>query len=228
MAALTWNTIAAVCFDLDGTLVDSEGEAADAIALALQPLGRPLSPAERDFVVGHGFGEIYRFIRDNGGLPWDARQFEAEVYAARVTLFERHGPCELPSARQAVRWVSACKPCALVTGSTRPEAELMLRALSLTDCFTRTVCAGEYQHGKPDPEPYLRAAAALAVDPMHCLAIEDSAAGIAAARAAGMRCIAVRAGNRYGQDQSEADRILDTLSDVLLALPDVAFSGESR
>jgi HAD superfamily hydrolase (TIGR01509 family) len=211
MVALKWKTVAAVCFDLDGTLVDSEGEAADAIALALRPIGRELSVPERDFVVGHGFGEIYRYIYDNGGVPWGPKEFELAVYHARVELFAAHGCGELPGAREIVRWVAAHLPCALVTGSTRPEAELMLRALELTDCFQVTVCAGEYAHGKPDPEPYLHAAAALGIAPGRCLAIEDSTAGIAAARAAGMRCVAVRAGNRYGQDQSAADQIIDTL-----------------
>ena len=220
---LKWDTVAAVCFDLDGTLVDSEGEAADSIALALRPLGRELSLAERDFVVGHGFGEIYRFIYEHGGVPWGIKEFEAAVYNARVTLFAQHGPGELPGARRMVRWVASNKPCALVTGSTRPEAELMLKALDLLHCFQVTVCAGEYTHGKPDPEPYLKAATALGVAPPSCLVIEDSSAGIAAARAAGMRCIAVRAGNRYGQDQSAADRIIDTLAALeTLHLPDTS------
>jgi HAD superfamily hydrolase (TIGR01509 family) len=218
---LNWDTVTAVCFDLDGTLVDSEGEAADAIALALRPLGRELSVPERDFVVGHGFGEIYRFIYDNGGLPWGIKELEAAVFQARLELFAQHGPGELPGARKMVRWVAAQKPCALVTGSTRPEAELMLKALDLQHCFQVTVCAGEYTHGKPDPEPYLKAARALGVVPQGCLAIEDSSAGIAAARAAGMRCVAVRAGNRYGQDQSAAHRIIDTLAALeSLHLPD--------
>jgi HAD superfamily hydrolase (TIGR01509 family) len=218
MSAIKWDTVAAVCFDLDGTLVDSEGEAADAIELALRPLGRELSVLERDFVVGHAFGEIYKFIYDHGGVPWGPKEFELAVYKARVALFAKHGPCELPGARQIVRWAAAHKPCALVTGSTRPEAELVLGALALTDCFTITVCAGEYDRGKPDPEPYLRAATLLRVAPAGCLAIEDSMAGIAAARIAGMRCIAVRAGNRYAQDQSGADLIIDTLQ----TLPELA------
>ena len=195
-------TIAAVCFDLDGTLVDSEGEAADAIELAMQPLGRRLSASERNFVVGHGFGEIYATIKSGGGVQ------------ARLTLFEQHGAGELPGAREVVRRIASRWPCALVTGSTRPEAKLMLDALGVNDCFVATLCAGEYPHGKPSPEPYLQAAAMLGVKAEHCVAIEDSTAGIAAARSAGMHCIGVRVGNRYGQDQSFAHQIVETLFDV--------------
>lgn len=218
MQSLIQGGVAAICFDLDGTLVDSEGEAADAIELALQPLGRPLSLLERDFVVGHSATAIYEFIRGNGGLPLSLREFEDAVYEARVQLYERHGACELPGARQVVRALAAHLPLALVTGSTRPEAELMLSALQIGPCFRLTLCAGEYTRSKPSPEPYQLAAEGLKVPPERCVAIEDSTAGITAARAAGMTCIAVRAGNRYGQDQSEADQIVDTLHEAVVLL----------
>ncbi len=213
MFPLSWQDVSAVCFDLDGTLVDSEGEAADAIALALSSLGRDLSAAERDFVVGHGFTEIYKFIYSHGGLALDVDAFEALVFKARVELFARNGAGMLPGAQQVVRWAAAKVPCALVTGSTRPEAELMLSALQVSSCFQVSFCAGEYASGKPSPEPYLRAATALACPPQRCIAVEDSVAGIASARAAGMTVIAVRAGNRYGQDQSAAHIAIDTLYD---------------
>ncbi|MFO0621676.1 MAG: HAD family phosphatase [Polyangia bacterium] len=206
--------IAAVCFDLDGTLVDSEGEAADAFELAMEPLGRRLSAKERDFVVGHGFGEIYAFIKAGGGLPWSSKELEEAVFAARVTLFARNGAGELPGAKEVVRKLSSRWPCALVTGSTRSEANLMLEALGITDCFAVTLCAGEYPQGKPSPIPYQQAAQALGVSPQQCVAIEDSTAGIQSARSAGMHCIGVRVGNRYGQDQSHAHQLVDTLLDV--------------
>jgi HAD superfamily hydrolase (TIGR01509 family) len=207
-------SIAAICFDLDGTLVDSEGEAADSIALALEPLGRPLHPDERKFVVGHGFGEIYKYIHNKGDLPLTIEAFEDAVFAARVELFKRHGATILPGAREIVRSSATRFPLALVTGSTRREAELMLEALAVKDCFQITLCAGEYPVGKPSPDPYRRAAAALGLPTARCLAIEDSTAGITSAVAAGMSCIAVRAGNRYSQDQSMAHVILDTLHDL--------------
>ena len=206
--------IAAVCFDLDGTLVDSEGEAADSLELALRPLGRPLTATERDFVVGHGFGEIYTFIKAGGGLPWSSAEFEEAVFQARLTLFARNGASELPGAREVVRRIAARWPVALVTGSTRSEANLMIAALGLADCFKLTLCAGAYPQGKPSPIPYKQAAETLGVSPERCVAIEDSTAGISSARSAGMHCIGVREGNRYGQDQSQADQIVDTLFDV--------------
>ncbi|HNN90820.1 MAG TPA: HAD family phosphatase [Pseudomonadota bacterium] len=206
--------VQAVCFDLDGTLVDSEGDCADGIERALAKISRPMSAAERDFVVGHGAGEILALLRRNGGVPWSNQEFEEAVFAARVELFHERGVHILPAAQETVRWVAERYPLSLVTGSTRSEAELMLKALGLASCFRVTLCAGEYPRGKPAPDAYRQAAEALGVDPAHCLAVEDSTPGIAAALAAGMIVVAVRAGNRYGQDQSAAPHLLDTLHEL--------------
>ena len=206
--------VQAVCFDLDGTLVDSEGDCADGIELALQHIGRALSVSERDFVVGHGAGEILALLRRNGGVLWSDREFEEAVFAARKELLAERGVTILPGAREIVRELAVRWPLALVTGSTRSEAELMLQALGLAACFPISLCAGEYPRGKPAPDAYLQAAAALGIGAERCVAIEDSTPGIAAARAAGMRVVAVRAGNRYGQDQSAAHHLLDTLLEL--------------
>lgn len=206
--------VQAVCFDLDGTLVDSEGDCADGIERALAKIGRALSESERDFVVGHGAGEILALLRRNGGVPWSNQAFEEAVFAARVELFRERGVSILPGAQETVRWAAERYPLSLVTGSTRSEAELMLQALGLAPCFRVTLCAGEYPRGKPAPDAYRQAAEALRIAPEHCVAIEDSTPGIAAALAAGMTVVGVRAGNRYGQDQSAAPHLLDTLHEL--------------
>jgi sugar-phosphatase len=74
--------------------------------------------------------------------------------------------------------------------------------------------ADDYRQGKPHPEPFQRALERLGVAPTDALVLEDSSAGIAAARAAGIRVIAVRAGNASGQDQSAADLVVDSLHDI--------------
>ena len=206
--------VQAVCFDLDGTLVDSEGDCADAIERSLRTIGRAMSSTERDFVVGHGAGEIFALLRQGGGVPWTMAQFEDAVYAARVELLAERGANVLPGAREIVRWAAERYALALVTGSTRGEAELMLRVLDVASCFRLTLCAGEYPHGKPAPDPYRMAVAGLGMTSDQCVAIEDSTPGIAAALSAGMPCVAVRAGNRYGQDQSAATHVLDTLLEL--------------
>jgi HAD superfamily hydrolase (TIGR01509 family) len=80
---------------------------------------------------------------------------------------------------------------AVVSGSTRDSVTASLSMLKILDKFNTLVCAGEYQKSKPDPEPFLIAARALAVAPKDCLVFEDSDMGIQAATAAGMTSVKV-------------------------------------
>ncbi len=82
-------------------------------------------------------------------------------------------------------------PLAIVSGSPRETVERTLAALKLRDRFAAVVCAEDYARGKPDPEPFLTAAALLQAAPQDCLVFEDADAGIAAAEAAGMQWVRV-------------------------------------
>lgn len=96
----------------------------------------------------------------------------------------------MPGARQLLAQVAAAGvPYGLVTSSERPVMEAVLARLEVT--FPVTVCGDDVSHSKPDPEPYLLAAAKLGADPGGCVAIEDSPNGVAAAEAAGCMTIAV-------------------------------------
>lgn len=82
-------------------------------------------------------------------------------------------------------------PFAVVSGSTKESVTASLAALNLLDRFDAMVCAGDYKKSKPDPEPFLLAAARLGVPPGNCLVFEDTEMGIQAARAAGMASVRV-------------------------------------
>jgi HAD superfamily hydrolase (TIGR01509 family) len=82
-------------------------------------------------------------------------------------------------------------PFAVVSGDNRATVTASLNALALLDRFETLVCAGDYQRGKPDPEPFLVAAARLGVGPRDCLVFEDTDLGIRAATAAGMASVKV-------------------------------------
>src|SRR5262249_51704546 len=103
---------------------------------------------------------------------------------------------------------------AVVTGSSREEAELVLEIMGIGELLDALVTTEDVKHGKPAPDGFLLAADRLGVLPAGCLAVEDSSAGIRAARDAGMRCLAVRGGNFSNQDQSEADAIIDTFAEL--------------
>jgi HAD superfamily hydrolase (TIGR01509 family) len=122
----------------------------------------------------------------------------------------------LPHAREVVTWARHRGLVAVVSGRTREEIEEALRAMDLVGVVpaSHVVGAEDYVHGKPAPDPYLEAARRLKVAPEDCLVVEDSSAGIRAGHAAGMRVIAVKAGNASRQDQSSADQVIDTLGDL--------------
>lgn len=81
-------------------------------------------------------------------------------------------------------------PIAMATNARREEMDYKLHKIQLADRFSTRFCVEDVEHGKPAPDLYLKAAAALVIDPKDCLVIEDSVAGITAGRAAGMRVLA--------------------------------------
>jgi HAD superfamily hydrolase (TIGR01509 family) len=207
---------AAILFDLDGTLVDSERESAEAMARVLsRNLGLDVSTAHRDYVVGHSWNEIYARLKQDFGerLSWSMGELIDCASAEREHVIAELGLTHMPGAVAAVRRFSPY-PKAIVTGSSRAEARQALTALGVVDAFRIVLASEDYVRGKPAPDGYLAAAARLGAAPADCLVIEDSAAGIAAGRAAGMTVVAVRAGNFLGQDQSAAHEVVATLDDV--------------
>jgi HAD superfamily hydrolase (TIGR01509 family) len=205
----------AVLFDLDGTLVDSERTYSEALARALRAAHQvDISQADRDYCVGRSWVAIHaRLVELYPAIAWTRDQMIAATAEASRAIFATEGACELPGARAAVARF-ADRPRGLVTGSSRAEAVHMLGLLGLADAFAVRLCAEDVPRSKPAPDGYLMACERLGLPPAQVLVVEDSAAGVAAARAAGCAVIAVRAGNFAGHDQSAAHRVIDTLDEL--------------
>jgi len=210
---------AAILFDLDGTLVDSERAYAEAMARALaRGAGITIAQSERDFIIGRSWVDIHAHLQAvHPALVWSRDRLIAETVRAADEVLAEVGLPVLPGAAAAVRRFAHLRR-GLVTGSARAEVGRALAAVDLTAEFEVVIAAEDVARSKPAPDGYRAAAVALAVDPAHCLVVEDSAAGIAAGLAAGARVIAVRAGNFHGQDQSAADLVIDTLDELTPAL----------
>jgi HAD superfamily hydrolase (TIGR01509 family) len=191
-------SVRAAIFDFDGVLVDSEPLHYEALRQALGPEGIDVDREEyARFYLAYDDREGARIALERHGFPYDAARVQA-VALRKAAAFEALLPSVpfFPGAAELVRGLAAEVPLAIASGALRSEIEAILAAGGLRDAFAAIVGADDVSRGKPDPEPYLTAMARLAplapgIAPEDCLVFEDSMAGIAAARAAGMRVVAV-------------------------------------
>ena len=206
--------LSAILFDLDGTLADTERENAESVARALAGAGRPMTEEERAFVVGHGWREIYALLERNRPTGFTFEALKAAATGKKAEILRAGGLRELPGARAAIERFAGRCPVGVVTGSGREEAELVLDLLGVRARLGCLVAVEDVAHGKPAPDGYLLGATRLGAPAGACLVVEDAPPGIRAARAAGMRCVAVGAGNFAGFDQSEADAVIPSLCEL--------------
>lgn len=185
--------IRAVLFDMDGVLIDSEPAHRAAAQAVLRERGLPV-PDETDWE------RIFLGRPDRDGLlDWfGGHRIEADIpalMAAKLDLMaSRLADAALAFADG--QWLARelgrrGVPLALVTGARRAEAEFILRHYALADLFAATITADDVTVGKPDPEPYLRGAAALGLPAAECLVIEDAVPGVQATEAAGAAVLIV-------------------------------------
>jgi HAD superfamily hydrolase (TIGR01509 family) len=207
--------IEAVIFDLDGVLLDSEqlwDQARE--ELARERGGRWHANAQRD-MMGMSSPEWSRYMRDVIGLSEAPEEISREVVERLAKLYHEHLPV-VPGAREAVERLAARWPLGLASSSNRELIDLALELLGVKHLFKATVSSEEVARGKPAPDVYLEAAQRLGVDPTHAAAIEDSENGIRAAKAAGMRVIAIP--NRHfpppDEALAQADVVLDSLAEL--------------
>ncbi|WP_432924826.1 HAD family hydrolase [Microbispora sp. CA-135349] len=183
---------AAVLFDMDGTLVDTEGLWWDACVEVADGLGLSLGEADREALFGLSVEDAALHITHALHIAGasGARPVEAMLTDAFTTRLES-GVTMLPGAVALLEALRAAGiPAGLVSASPRPVVDLVLETVG-GHRFRLSVAAGDSARNKPAPDPYLAAAARLGVDPAACVAIEDSPTGVASARSAGCAVIVV-------------------------------------
>jgi len=182
--------IEAVVFDLDGVLLDSE-QLWDEVReeLARERGGRWRERAQRD-MMGMSSPEWSRYMHDVIGLREPPEEISAEVVRRMGERYRERLPL-LPGAVEAVERLAARWPLGLASSSNRPLIDLVLDVSGLARFFRATVSSEEVTRGKPAPDVFLEAARRLGVASERCAVVEDSANGILAGRAAGMRVVAI-------------------------------------
>jgi HAD superfamily hydrolase (TIGR01509 family) len=182
--------IAAVIFDLDGLLVDSEAVWDEVRKRFTEENGGHWHDGAQRDMMGMSSVEWSRYVRDRLGVRMEPERISAEVADRVADLYRQHLPL-LPGAVESVRSLAAEWPLGLASSSNRHVIDLVLDEAGIAGSFRATVSSEEVGAGKPAPDVYLEAARRLAVEPAECAAIEDSTNGIRSAHAAEMTVIAV-------------------------------------
>jgi beta-phosphoglucomutase len=176
----------AAIFDFNGTLSDDEPIMYAVYAELFGELGRPLTEQQYyDELAGHTEEEIFR--------RWLGR-VDAELVADRIARYRARvgdGSTVGADVRAAVAHAAARVPVAVVSGAALEEIEPVLEAADIARLFRAVVAADHVTDGKPHPEGYLLAAELLGVPPDETVAFEDTEAGVASAKAAGLYCVAI-------------------------------------
>ena len=212
--------IAALVFDFDGVLADSEPLHLTAYQAVLSEAGITVNRDEY-YARYLGFDDAgaFRAIGGAHGRAWTADQIAALVARKTVIFDEMLSTADLlyPQAAACVERLARRFPLGIASGALRHEIEAILRRGGLDGCFKFIVAAGETAAGKPAPDPYRRAAELHGLPPPRCLAIEDSRWGIESAKRAGLQCIGIT--QSYAPDElADADAVINSLDEFTIEL----------
>lgn len=199
--------IRAILFDLDGTLIDSEPVGLRAIMECTKEWGVPVTYADASSVVGKKWDVAFDLIYSKYTLPFPKSE-ASRLIVDRFKQIHRADPVIVPGVVDAIRNFAEEFQLALVTGSHRDDAEWALKALNVESYFAHVFAAEDYPNSKPAPDGFRAAMKALGVSPAEALVFEDSVAGIASARAAGCKVVAIESTNHFKHDQSPANAFI--------------------
>jgi HAD superfamily hydrolase (TIGR01509 family) len=209
--------ITALIFDFDGLLVDTETPAFESWRAIYAEYGHELTlDVWKDSLgTGHGF-DPQAHLAELVGQTLDRVRMLVRR-RARKSALSKDQPL-LPGARTILDQARALRlPCAVASSSDRPWVVGWLGLHNISDYFTCICTAEDVALTKPAPDLFLSAAACLGVPPADCLVFEDSPNGILAARAAGMRCVAVPGAITRQLALPPADLVIESLDALPLA-----------
>lgn len=202
-------------FDMDGVLVDSE-PLVDEFAAALAERLKPGSSIDFEKLRGMNAVSFYSFFIKELKLDMTLEELMAMAQPIYISFFEsKEGLAPIPGVAELIQKLKKLGiALAVASSASRERVDLFIERLGFSDSFPVRVGGDEIRNGKPDPEIFILAAERIRIPPSHCLVIEDSTSGVAAAKAAGMRCIGYAGLPHNRQDLSRADIIIKDFSEV--------------
>ena len=211
--------IEAVVFDMDGVLVDTEHLWDEVREELTRDWGGRYTPEAQEAMMGMSSTEWSTYLHEHVGLREPPPTINAEVVRRMLERYETELPV-VPGAVEAVRSLHAAGlVLGVASSSNRELIDAVLERLGVGELFAVTVSSEEVGRGKPAPDVYLEACRRLGVEPPRCVAVEDSASGIRAAHAAGMRVLAYP--NRHFPPAADAlglaEAVLDGLHELVPA-----------
>ena len=203
----------AVVFDMDGLLLDTEVLWQKAEEALFAAHGGVFSWEDKLHVIGTSFDFTARYFAVRLGEPPErGPELVDEMIEIMYAAVQREVAAR-PGALELVARLRGRVPLGLASNSPRRLVDAALASAGLTDLFAAIVTSEDVIHAKPAPDIYLEACRRLGSVPSETLALEDSASGVAAAKAAGLTCIAVP---QYAEtDVTAADRVIDSLEALL-------------
>jgi HAD superfamily hydrolase (TIGR01509 family) len=196
--------IKTILFDLDGTIIDSEQAAQQAILDCTAKWGVPVTPADAAAVAGKKWEVAFDLLYKRFRMPITLEECSSGILSRYQEIFQAN-PVVVPGVKEAILDFARHFQLALVSGSTREDILWALKHLQVEHHFACILGAEDYPGSKPLPDGFLKAMRLLGARPEETIVFEDSAAGIASAKAAGLRVVAIESTNHFGFDQSVAD-----------------------
>jgi HAD superfamily hydrolase (TIGR01509 family) len=208
-----WKMLKAILFDLDGTIIDTEKNAAEAVYDCFRQWGIHVDPADATYVTGRTWDNAFEFLFKKYPLPIPAAEAATLIKQAYRDSIERN-LIQVPGSVQAIRSLAGKYRMALVSGSSRSDITWALKTLGVLDFFEFVLGAEDYPRSKPAPDGYLRALEIMKVPPDQALIFEDSEAGIRSALSTGSKVVAITGTNHFAQDHSKAHHRIPDLTCV--------------
>ncbi len=203
----------AVVFDMDGLLLDTEVLWQKAEEALFAAHGGVFSHEDKMQVIGTSFDFTARYFAERLGEPPERGPELVDEMTETMFAAVQRDVAGRPGALELVARLRGRVPLGLASNSPRRLVEAALASAGLTDVFAAIVTSEDVMHAKPAPDIYLEACRRLGSLPSETLALEDSGSGVAAAKAAGLTCIAVP---QYAEtDVTAADRVIDSLEALL-------------